>query len=244
MIYFDLDGTLADTRADLAATVNHARSDLGLEPLAVEEVIANVGLGARYLLKESVPAGLIGPEKLIEIFMSHYLEHALEKVTLYPGVIDTLQTLAERGWRLGVNTAKPRQATEMILDHFGLRRFFGEAVIAGGDGFAMKPAAEPLFACAAKAGHQVGPGDWMVGDNWTDVGCAAKAGVGSIFCDFGFGVLGDEKPTARARCFADILDIVAAPAASLAIARSVGGEDDADRDTYSAGGKVEVKHGK
>ena len=54
-VFFDLDGTLFDTRADLAATVNHTRRDLGLPEWPAERVIANVGQGARYLLERSIP---------------------------------------------------------------------------------------------------------------------------------------------------------------------------------------------
>ena len=49
-VFFDIDGTLFDTRADLAGTVNHTRRDLGLAELPVETVITHVGQGARYLL--------------------------------------------------------------------------------------------------------------------------------------------------------------------------------------------------
>ena len=54
-LFFDLDGTLFDTRADLAATVNHTRADLGLDAIAQDKVIANVGQGARYLMANSIP---------------------------------------------------------------------------------------------------------------------------------------------------------------------------------------------
>jgi len=55
-------------------------------------------------------------------------------VTLYPGVRSTLEELADRGWLLGINTAKPSFAVHAILEKFGLARLFGDAVIAGGDG--------------------------------------------------------------------------------------------------------------
>ena len=54
-VFFDFDGTLFDTKADLAATVNHTRRDLGLAEWPEAEVIANVGQGAKYLLENSIP---------------------------------------------------------------------------------------------------------------------------------------------------------------------------------------------
>lgn len=211
--YFDLDGTLADTRADLCATVNHVRRDFGLGSLPEAEVLAHVGLGAARLLAGAIPELADRPEEARERFMAHYAEHALESVVLYPGVAATLKTLAERGWILGVNTAKPAFATRAILEKTGIAQFFGDAVVAGGDCPEMKPSALPLLECARRAGAGLpGRGDWMVGDNWTDVECAANAGVRSIFCEFGFGRRGDSRPDATVRSFGEIADVLGHPA--------------------------------
>ncbi|MBQ3672573.1 MAG: HAD hydrolase-like protein [Kiritimatiellae bacterium] len=196
--FFDLDGTLADTRADLAATVNHTRRDLGLADLPQDAVLCHVGQGAKYLLAHAIPERADEVEKLWDIFRSHYAEHALESVELYPTVRPTLAELHDRGWLLGVNTAKPRFATMAILEHFGLTRYFGNAVVAGGDCVEMKPSALPLRECAARMrGHRLSSHDWMVGDNWTDLQCATNAGVKGAFCTFGFGRQGDARATIR-----------------------------------------------
>jgi len=213
--FFDMDGTIIDSRADLAATVNHTRRDLGLEELAQDDVLVHVGRGAKYLLAHAIPEKAGGPDDLFGIFMSHYEEHMLESVTLYPGVRETLEELDARGWLLGVNTAKPARAVKAILEHFGLVRYFGDAVVAGGDCAEMKPSPLPLYECskrmregASGASHSPGPGDWMVGDNWTDVKCAANAGINSAFCNFGFGILAGETATARIDRFDGLLDLL------------------------------------
>ena len=77
-VFFDVDGTLFDTRADLAATVNHTRRDLGFPELPVETVITHVGQGARYLLEHAIPEAKVPYEQLWEIFRSHYAEHCCE----------------------------------------------------------------------------------------------------------------------------------------------------------------------
>lgn len=205
-VFFDFDGTLIDSRADLCATVNHTRRDLGLPELDTAEILAHVGLGAKYLLAHSIPERSDDVDGLWRIFRSHYGEHMLESVTLYPGVSETLRKLHERGWTMGVNTAKPAFATAAILDHFDIRRYFGDAVVAGGDCSEMKPSALPLRLCAERAGHTLTENDWMVGDNWTDVECAANAGVKSAFCSFGFGTLGNSKSTVKLSGFAELLD--------------------------------------
>lgn len=206
--FFDMDGTLIDSKADLCATVNHTRRDLSLPERPESEIISHVGLGARHLLANAIPEKADETERLWEIFMSHYGEHMLERVRLYPGVAETLEELSRRGWLLGVNTAKPAFATRAILDRLGIRRFFGDAVIAGGDCAEMKPSALPLRECAARLGHEAGPDDWMVGDNWTDLDCAANAGVESAYCAYGFGRLGNSRYTARIDRFPELVEVV------------------------------------
>lgn len=207
-VFFDMDGTLIDSRADLAATVNHTRRDLALAELPQEEVLVHVGQGARHLLARAIPecAGVRSPDELWAIFRGHYAEHMLERCQLYPGVRRTLEELRDRGWRLGVNTSKPAFATKAILDHFGLSGLFGNAVVAGGDCAEMKPSAMPLRECAARmGGHRLSSGDWMVGDSWTDMRCAENAGVRGMFCDFGFGRLDGARFTARIGRFEELL---------------------------------------
>ena len=204
--FFDLDGTLADTRADLAATVNDTRKELGLEPKGQEEILSYVGRGAKYLLANSIPEKAEEKDKLFEIFMLHYGDHMLDSIELYPGVVETLEELKARGWKLGVNTAKPAFATHAIIEHYNLGRFFGNAVIAGGDSTEMKPSPIPLQDCSRRmGGHLLTPEDWMVGDNWTDIKCAANAGIKSAVCSFGFGILADSSPTVTITSFPDLL---------------------------------------
>ena len=197
-IFFDMDGTLIDSKADLAATVNHTRCDLGLAEWTMEDILQHVGLGAKHLLAHAIPERASDVDRLWEIFQSHYAEHMIEAVTLYPGVARTIAELHDRGWLLGINTAKPNFATHAILEKFGLTRYFGNAVIAGGDCAEMKPSALPLRECAARMnGHRLSSHDWMVGDNWTDLQCATNAGVKGAFCTYGFGVLKDARYTVR-----------------------------------------------
>ena len=204
--YFDMDGTIIDSRSDLAATVNHTRSDMGLEPLKEEEVLIHVGRGAKHLLECAIPESTMELSKRLEIFMSHYAEHMLERVTLYPGVEETLELLASRGCRLGINTAKPAFAVKAILEKFDIARFFGAGVVAVGDCKEMKPSPLPLRQCASQLGVELSPEDWMVGDNWTDVECGVNAGVKTAFCSFGFGFLSSVPPTRQIATFADLLN--------------------------------------
>lgn len=189
-VFFDMDGTLIDSRADLATGVNVTRAELGLEPLPQETVIGFVGCGARYLLENAIPERKGYFDELWPQFSRNYQAHMLDETVLYPGVLETIEELHELGWKMGINTNKPNFATHGILEHFGLARYFGNAVIAGGDCVEMKPSAMPLIECAARmGGHSLSSKDWMVGDNWTDMKCGVNAGVKTMYCTFGFGHL-------------------------------------------------------
>ena len=203
-VFFDLDGTLFDTKADLAATVNHTRRDLGLVEWSEENVIAHVGQGAKYLLTNSIPE--CPYEEVWEIFKSHYAEHCVERVQPYPGVVRTLGELRDRGWLLGVNTNKPNFAVMLILDKFGFTLYFGCAVVAGGYGIPLKPDAQSIRECASRLrGHRLSSHDWMVGDSWTDMQCATNAGVKGAFCTFGFGRLKEARFTVKINRFDELL---------------------------------------
>ena len=214
-VFFDLDGTLFDTRADLAETVNHTRRDLGLPELPAALVIESVGQGARHLLEHAIPECApdadeerlrLPFEELWEMFCGHYAEHCLDTTAPYPEVVRTLAELKGRGWLLGMVTNKPRFATQLIVEKFGMERFFGRGIVAGGDCAALKPDALPLRECAARlGGHRLSSRDWMVGDSWTDMKCAENAGVKGAFCAFGFGRIGDSRATVRLGGFAEIL---------------------------------------
>lgn len=206
--FFDLDGTLIDSRADLARTVNHTRRDLGFAELPLADILAHVGQGAKYLLAHAIPERADDVELLWEIFRSHYAEHMLDTVALYPTVRETLEALRARGWKLGINTAKPNFAVRAVLEKLDILDFFGDAIIAGGDCPEMKPSALPLRLCAERMGHRLTPEDWMIGDHWTDLRCAENAGVKSAFCAFGFGKQNDAPCTIRLNRMIDLLPAI------------------------------------
>ena len=206
--FFDMDGTLIDSRADLVATVNHTRNDLGLAALPEADVLSCVGQGAKYLLEHAIPECVGKLDEANACFMRRYAEHCCDRVELYPGVMRTLEALASRGWHLGIVTNKPAFAARRILEHLGIRGLFGNAVVAGGDCTELKPSAAPLVECASRISHDVSAADWMVGDSWTDMACATAAGVKGAFCAFGFGRLRDADYAVRLERMDDLLGCV------------------------------------
>jgi len=124
-LLFDLDGTLIDSRADLACAVNLTRQDFGLPPRSTAEVVACVGEGVRLLIERAIPERPDLWEAMLVRQRVHYVAHCLDRTVLYPGVADTLEALCAAGWRLAVVTNKPGPVTRPILEGLGIARFFG-----------------------------------------------------------------------------------------------------------------------
>ena len=205
-LFFDMDGTLIDSKTDLAIAINHTRRDLGFPEKPIDEIASHVGNGIRRLVAGAIPEAADRVEEILPRHAENYLLHLFDTTTLYPAVRSTLTELANRGWGLGIVTNKPSEATHRILEHFGLARLFGNAVVAGDDCDELKPSTKPLREAAARMrGHRLSSHDWMVGDNWTDMECAANAGLKSAFCTFGFGNRRDTRCTIRINRFDELL---------------------------------------
>ena len=183
---FDLDGTLIDSRADLALAVNLTRQDFGLPPKPQEAVVACVGEGVRVLIERALPECPELWDAMLIRQRENYRAHLLDQTCLYPGVKETLSALCGAGWRLGVVTNKPGVFTRPILESLGVLTYFG-AVVGGGDCPALKPDPAPLRLAAKQLGVTLAPDDWMIGDHVTDLEAGFRAGLRRCFCRYGFG---------------------------------------------------------
>jgi phosphoglycolate phosphatase len=132
---FDLDGTLIDSRADIAASANFARGRFDLPPLPDATIISHVGDGVRMLMNRLLADGEVpvDEERIAEavvVFRDHYGRHCLDQTTLFPGVLATL--LRFRAVPLTVATNKPRRFALQILDGLHVADAF-RRVVAGDD---------------------------------------------------------------------------------------------------------------
>jgi phosphoglycolate phosphatase len=136
LIIFDLDGTLIDSKLDLANSVNFTRQQLGLPLLEHPVIFSYIGDGASMLIRRAMGEGLVESDvqQALEIFLSHYRDHLLDNTTLYPGVAETLDQLA--GLRLAVLTNKPLKPSLAILQGLQVQHKF--AVVYGGNSFEQK----------------------------------------------------------------------------------------------------------
>jgi len=176
-IVFDLDGTLADTFDDLAASVNRVRAARGAPPLSTAEVRSHVGRGSRNLVRAVVPAaGEADVDEVLRAFVLDYSRHLADATRPYPGVIETLQVLSRPGGpAMAVLSNKPEAPARATLSALGLERFF--LGVFGGDSLpVMKPDPGALLAVLDRLG--VAPGEAiMVGDSDIDIRTGRAAGV-------------------------------------------------------------------
>jgi len=183
---FDLDGTLIDSKLDLAHSVNAARAHLGLSPLRNETVYSYVGNGAPVLIRRS-----LGPEapqtevdQALAFFLQYYRAHMLDNTVLYPGVRNALDRMLHAGIPLAVLTNKPVRISEAIVDGLGLAGHF--KYVYGGNSFEQKKphpiGIDTLVSqLTARREHTV-----MVGDSGVDIDTARAARVQACGVSYGF----------------------------------------------------------
>jgi phosphoglycolate phosphatase len=182
LLIFDLDGTLADTRADLTAAVNHALQKLGLPPLGVEQVCRYVGDGVHTLLSRALaPDHQQLLETGVTCFREYYGDHLLDCTRLYPGVRETLEHF--RGKQKAIVTNKPLGYTLRILEGLAIDGYFG--MVLGGDSTVeRKPHPEPAWRVLSATGIESGLAA-MVGDSPGDIEMAKQAGIYSVGVTYG-----------------------------------------------------------
>jgi len=187
LIIFDLDGTLIDSKDDIASCVNHTLKDLGLPMKEPKVIYGYVGDGVRRLLQQAVGEGNQEQfKKAMKIFRGHYLAHLLDTTRFYPGVEEVLDHFKSK--KKAVVTNKPIEYTEKIMDGLKAREQFD--LILGGDGMNnLKPHPEMLHKVLeemeVRRDRSV-----MVGDGINDILAARAAGI--RICAVGYG-LGDSE---------------------------------------------------
>lgn len=184
---FDLDGTLVDSRKDLADSANELLAELGRAPLREEQIGRMVGDGASVLVARVCAAsGIDQPPDALARFLAIYDTRLLHHTRPYDGVVEVLDTLRARV-PTAVLTNKPLASTKRVLDGLQLAPFFAESMVIGGDGpFPRKPDPEGLLHLARAAAVRV-ESVVMVGDSDIDLRTARAAGTHVCLARYGFG---------------------------------------------------------
>jgi phosphoglycolate phosphatase-like HAD superfamily hydrolase len=195
LVVYDLDGTLIDSAAHIAHTVNRTRAKLGLSPMTLAEVRPCIGDGAKRLVEKAFfgwlgadarptysVIGKDGPSfpAVFEQFFEIYLQDPASGLELMEGALEGLERLERHGVVQAVLTNKPHAVTELVMKGLGIDRFmavtYGPGAIVDGVELAPKPDPTGLLAIMKQTG--VLPADTvMVGDGIQDAKVAINGGV-------------------------------------------------------------------
>jgi len=188
-ILFDLDGTIADSAPDLAATLNHLLMNAGRQPIEYALVRNMVGEGAKALLiKGFTHNGETPSEKLVDDlfkeYLDYYMAHICVETVLFPGVLNMLDSLKSMDIPLAICTNKLASLTNSLLDDLYIDHYF--SAVACGDSFDFKkPDPRHLYATCELLGAEPSTAI-MVGDSINDVAAGKNANMKTIGVTFGY----------------------------------------------------------
>lgn len=186
-IIFDLDGTLLNTLDDLTDAVNYALTQMGWHTRTLEEVRSFVGNGVKLLMDRAAPQDSSESDRAraLEIFKTHYALHMRDKTAPYPGVLDLLNALKNKGCALAVCSNKFDAAVQELAQDFFPGLMSATAGENEGAGIPKKP--HPAMVQKIISTLNADPARTVyIGDADTDIATAHNAGLTCISVTWGF----------------------------------------------------------
>lgn len=182
-VIFDLDGTIADTLADLHAAVNHALAAFNMPLRTIEQTRATVGNGIRNLIMRSMPEGSDQVDEVLASFRAFYKDHLLVNTGVYPGTVELVRELRRNGVKLAVASNKFQAGTQAICEALYpdlIDTIFGES-----PDRPRKP--DPAIVREILRSLDTAPSRAvLVGDSDVDVKTARNAGIDVVAVTWGF----------------------------------------------------------
>lgn len=184
-IVFDCDGTLLDTLTDLRNAVNYVLRAHDLPERSVPEVKAALGNGVAHLMRQSLPDSISEAEfnTYLDEFKAYYGEHLQDYTAPYPGMLDVLDTLRAKGYKLAIVSNKIQEGiTPLNKEYFGDRL---PIAIGERPGLQRKPAPDMVLQALKELGSTQDESIY-IGDSEVDVATAKNSGLLCIGVTWGF----------------------------------------------------------
>lgn len=189
LLIYDLDGTLIDSKQDIANAVNWTLGELGLPRLPLDRISAFVGSGVAPLISNVLNESGSGEaaaetflDRAVALYRSRYAEHLLDETKLFPSVETVLRHFKTR--KQAVITNKPVGFSHQILQGLGVDHYFFR--VTGGDqSLQKKPSPEPVLATVKAAGVRLEE-TVFIGDSTIDIETGKNAGVQTVAVTYGF----------------------------------------------------------
>ena len=188
LIIFDLDGTLLDTREDIANACNYALRMCGCPERRLDEYNMLVGRGIYNLFRGALPEEKRTEEMVMEMknhFVPYYNKHIDDCTRPYPGIIDMLDTLSDRGISFAIASNKYQEGTEaLVAKYFGKYGFV--RILGQREGKPIKPDPEIVKEAMSAAPDVTVEDTVYCGDSDVDMQTGQNAGVRTIGVTWGF----------------------------------------------------------
>ena len=186
-ILFDLDGTLLDTLADIAHSMNRALEKMRLPTHPIDRYRTMVGDGVEILVRRAIPPSLHDPKTMSDLaaaYREDYARHWADQSAPYPGILDMLNGLKQREIRTAVLSNKPHGFTVQCVERFLPTADF-QIVLGAGTQFPHKP--HPAAALHIADQMQLPTKQFLyLGDTNTDMKTAIAAGMFPVGATWGF----------------------------------------------------------
>jgi phosphoglycolate phosphatase len=184
-IIYDLDGTLIDTKLDIALSTNETLRYMGEQPLESEEIHHYVGAGVKDLMMNSLKTqDQNAIDEATHFFNNHYLAHCLDNTRPYEGVEEVLRSVFASDIKQAVLTNKPQNFTDKIITGLKWTRYF-DVILGAESGFPLKPdkkGVEHIIKILKVISQDV----LIVGDSPVDLQTAQSVRADCLLVTFGY----------------------------------------------------------
>ena len=188
LVIFDLDGTLLDTREDIANACNHALQMCGCPERRLEEYNMLVGRGIYNLFRGALPENMRSEDMVMKMkshFVPYYNEHIDDCTRPYPGIMDMLDDLAAKGISFAIASNKYQEGTEaLVYKYFGNYSFV--RILGQRDGMPIKPDPQIIYEAMSSVPDVSAEETVYCGDSDVDMQTGINAGVRTIGVTWGF----------------------------------------------------------
>lgn len=205
LIIFDLDGTLIDSKVDIATSINLTLEDLEHPTLDLDLICSHVGYGISYLLQNCLPEEAYSdiPDAK-KIFLAHYEKHICDATTLYPGIKEGLNKLSSLN--KAILTNKPSKLSVLCLKSLGIISHFPQII--GGDTLEFRKP-NPIGINMLATYYNIEKSSIaMVGDSKVDIETGKNADIITLALDWGYASRDNLKEANPDIIFSNFADIV------------------------------------
>jgi len=193
IVIFDMDGTLIDSQQDITRSINHVRDvHYNLEPLEAKYVVEIINQPVRNLAKLFYNTEEYDSAAR-EIFELHYNRQCIESIYLYDGIVEMIESLKAKEYKLSIATNAPTPFAKKMVEHLEIAHHFDHII--GADAVSnSKPSPDMLELILERYGYDRElHSAWMVGDSPNDMLAAKNAKIEPIFAAWGFSPENEEE---------------------------------------------------